>query len=132
MLNIGIHMQNSITLARTTPLALHPSLAAVRLMRSRILKDFYSDEANDARPRIFSMTASPIDAKTDVALAAHELETILHSRIATTQDMSLTNAVKKPDEHILSKIPARAASLSDKLFHSTSRTDANRFAYDSL
>lgn len=42
------------------------------------------------RPRIFGMTASPIDAKTDVVLAAQELETVLDSKIATTLDMSLT------------------------------------------
>ena len=47
------------------------------------------------------MTASPVDAKSDVVQAANELEILLHSRIATTQDMSLTEAVKKPTEHIL-------------------------------
>ena len=48
------------------------------------------------------MTASPIDAKSDVVQAASELESLLHSRIATTDDMSLSSdPVKKPSEHIL-------------------------------
>lgn len=47
------------------------------------------------------MTASPIDAKTDVAQAAEELESLLHCKIATSKDMSLTDAIKKPAEHIL-------------------------------
>ena len=54
------------------------------------------DEAS--RPRVFGMTASPIDAKTDVVQAANELESLLHSRIATTMDASLADAVKKPKE----------------------------------
>ena len=57
------------------------------------------DESN--RPRIFGMTASPIDAKSDVAQAANDLESLLHSRIATTMDASLTDAVKKPKEQVL-------------------------------
>ena len=47
------------------------------------------------------MTASPVDAKMDVMQAATELETILHSRIATTLDMSLVNPDKKTTEQTL-------------------------------
>lgn len=74
-----------------------------KLTINSILIDFYRAEEQSNRPRIFSMTASPIDAKVDVALAATELETVLDSKIATTEDMSLIDAVKKPDECVLSK-----------------------------
>lgn len=47
------------------------------------------------------MTASPIDAKTDVVQAGTELEDLLDSRIATTSNMSLAEAIKKPIEIIL-------------------------------
>lgn len=47
------------------------------------------------------MTASPIDAKMDVVQAASELECLLDSKIATTSDMSLTEAIKKPLEQIM-------------------------------
>ncbi|KXT03338.1 hypothetical protein AC578_3962 [Pseudocercospora eumusae] len=68
---------------------------------ARIIKDFYLEEEIHDRPRIFGMTASPIDAKTDVIQAAHELEALLDSKIATTSDMSLTNAIKKPKEEVM-------------------------------
>lgn len=69
---------------------------------SRIIKDYYlAEPAEENRPRIFGMTASPIDAKTDVAQAANELQSLLHSRIATTLNASLTDAVKKPKELVL-------------------------------
>lgn len=47
------------------------------------------------------MTASPIDAKADVVQAASELESLLDCRIATTSNMSLAEAIKKPSEIIL-------------------------------
>ncbi|RMY01225.1 hypothetical protein D0868_08600, partial [Hortaea werneckii] len=69
---------------------------------ARIIKDFYVTESDrSSRPRIFGMTASPIDAKADVARAVNELESLLHSQIATTDDMSLTEAIKKPVEKML-------------------------------
>ena len=72
---------------------------------ARIVKDFYIDEPEESRPRIFGMTASPIDAKTDVTQAASELESLLHCRIATSTHMSLAEAVKRPAEHILRYAP---------------------------
>ncbi|KAK4540519.1 hypothetical protein LTR36_009157 [Oleoguttula mirabilis] len=69
---------------------------------ARIIKDFYLTETDDLnRPRVFGMTASPIDAKADVVQAANELESLLHCHIATTDDMSLTEAIKKPSEQVL-------------------------------
>lgn len=47
------------------------------------------------------MTASPIDSKQDAVQAATELECLLDCKIATTQDMSLTEAIKKPEELVL-------------------------------
>lgn len=71
-------------------------------MDCRIVKDFYIAETDRAaRPRIFGMTASPIDAKTDVVQAASELEELLDCRIATTSDMSLADAIKKPNEQLI-------------------------------
>ncbi|KAK5165182.1 Dicer-like protein 1 [Saxophila tyrrhenica] len=81
---------------------------------ARIIKDFYFTADESLRPRVFGMTASPIDAKTDVTQAALELETLLHSRIATTDDMSFTAAVKRPAESIL-RYDALAQPFETKL-----------------
>ncbi|KAK6853137.1 hypothetical protein PG995_009949 [Apiospora arundinis] len=53
---------------------------------SVIIKDFYADaeKRNSQRPRIFGMTASPVDVKKgDILTGALELEGLLHSEIAT-------------------------------------------------
>lgn len=69
---------------------------------ARIIKDFYVHAPPGMeKPRVFGMTASPIDAKTDVWEAASELETLLDSKIATTTDMSFTEAVKRPEEAVI-------------------------------
>lgn len=49
-----------------------------------IIQQFYTPLKSSLRPRIFGMTASPVDAKEDVHLAAMGLEDMLQSRIATT------------------------------------------------
>ncbi|KAH8681172.1 RNase3 domain-containing protein [Xylariales sp. PMI_506] len=56
-----------------------------------ILKEFYAELKNDdcRRPRIMGMTASPVDANTDIALAAAQLECLLHSEIATVANPEL-------------------------------------------
>lgn len=82
---------------------------------ARILKDYYHSEDTDARPRIFGMTASPVDAKADVALAVSALEAILDSKIATTTDMSLQEAVKKPWEGVIS-YPALTTPVASEIF----------------
>lgn len=57
---------------------------------SRIFKDFYINSPDSTRlPKIFGMTASPVDSKTDVREAAAQLETLLHAQIATASDPSL-------------------------------------------
>lgn len=67
----------------------------------RIIKDFYISEPREVRPRVFGMTASPIDAKVDVIQAASELESLLDCKIATTDGLSLAEHIKRPDEEIL-------------------------------
>ncbi|KAK4982257.1 Dicer-like protein 1 [Elasticomyces elasticus] len=82
---------------------------------ARLIKDYYLAVTDDTkRPRIFGMTASPVDAKTDVAQAAKELETLLHSRIATTSDMTLlAKSIKRPDEEVAIYGPLRAPFETD-------------------
>ncbi|TQN73169.1 Dicer-like protein 1 [Colletotrichum shisoi] len=57
---------------------------------ARIIKDFYIKEpAKEMRPRILGMTASPVDAQTDIKIATAQLECLLHSEIATVSEESL-------------------------------------------
>lgn len=58
---------------------------------ARIIKDFYrNDTGKDfTLPKIFGMTASPVDARDNVKKAAEELEGLLHSQICTAEDPSL-------------------------------------------
>ncbi|CAK7207002.1 Dicer-like protein 1 [Sporothrix eucalyptigena] len=66
---------------------------------ARIIKDFYHHENGKEGcrlPKIFGMTASPVDARTNVTQAAQELEAMLHSEIATIAHNSLLNNISKP------------------------------------
>ncbi|KAL4796050.1 hypothetical protein BDV19DRAFT_398514 [Aspergillus venezuelensis] len=68
---------------------------------ARIIRDSYllADPLN--RPRIFGMTASPIDTKDDVAEGAMRLEKYLDSKIATASLLSsIHQFVKRPTEEI--------------------------------
>lgn len=57
---------------------------------ARIIKDFYiTHHEKGSLPKIFGMTASPVDARVDVRKAAAELEAILHAEICTASDTSL-------------------------------------------
>jgi endoribonuclease Dicer len=53
---------------------------------ARIIKDFYATEEESKRPRIFGMTASPVDTRTDVEKAATELEALLRCEITTVSN----------------------------------------------
>lgn len=79
---------------------------------ARIIKDYYADgQHKEVRlPRIFGMTASPVDALIDVRQAATELEGLLQSRIATTADPdALRRTVGKPKaENIVHYDPLHA------------------------
>ncbi|KAF2121559.1 dicer-like protein 1 [Lophiotrema nucula] len=70
---------------------------------ARLIKDYYLNDPDPRkRPRIFGMTASPVDAKVDVRQAALDLETLLHCRIATTSDTALLqNNISRPEEEIV-------------------------------
>ncbi|KAK9240273.1 hypothetical protein V1525DRAFT_395503 [Lipomyces kononenkoae] len=68
----------------------------------RIMKEFYRDLDPDDRPRVFGMTASPVDAKVDVHNAAQSLETAMDAEIRTTRNLALLRAgVARPKEHTL-------------------------------
>ncbi|RVX74286.1 hypothetical protein B0A52_02118 [Exophiala mesophila] len=55
---------------------------------ARIIRDYYL-KCSNPRPRIFGMTASPVDSKRDVAKVANDLEDMLQSKIVTTNDLSI-------------------------------------------
>ncbi|CAK7565274.1 MAG: Dicer-like protein 1 [Sporothrix epigloea] len=66
---------------------------------ARVMKDFYQDNGvkNGYRlPKVFGMTASPVDARTDVTQAAQELEALLHSEIASVAPSTLLDDISKP------------------------------------
>ncbi|KAI1153901.1 hypothetical protein F4825DRAFT_413296 [Nemania diffusa] len=69
---------------------------------ARIIKDFYAmlEIDNHKRPRILGMTASPVDAKTNVHVAVAKLEGLLHCEIATVNDPTVFSraAINKPTE----------------------------------
>jgi len=89
---------------------------------ARIIKDYYLAETKEeARPRIFGMTASPVDAKTDTIQAAHELETLLHSRIATANDLSFQEILKKKDERVMLYGPLKQPFETEFLSATTAR-----------
>ncbi|KIW63790.1 hypothetical protein PV04_08762 [Phialophora macrospora] len=55
---------------------------------SRIIRDYYLKWKGD-RPRIFGMTASPVDSRRDIAKVVSDLEALLQSKIVTTTDLSI-------------------------------------------
>jgi endoribonuclease Dicer len=73
---------------------------------ARIMKDYYTHEQDvSKRPRIFGMTASPVDVRglssDHIKEAASDLETLLHAKIATiTEDALVANSISRPKEII--------------------------------
>lgn len=68
---------------------------------ARIVKEFYAYTKKDKRPKIFGMTASPVDSNEDPVKAATELESVLDCRIATASDLSLLRLVtSRPSEAV--------------------------------
>lgn len=102
--------------------------AKKRHVYARIIKDFYISEPVEGRPKIFGMTASPVDASVDVVHAALELEHLLHSKITTTSDlMLLQSSVSRPKEEIATYSKLRApfqTELYNKLHRKYSKVDA--------
>ncbi|KAK8161000.1 hypothetical protein BKA80DRAFT_311181 [Phyllosticta citrichinensis] len=87
---------------------------------AKIIKDHYVPmEEKSRRPKIFGMTASPVDAKVDVGQAAMELERLLHAKIATTKNLDLLRkTISKPEEVVVRYDPLRKpfeTSLHEKL-----------------
>lgn len=80
---------------------------------ARIMKDYYVRELdNSKRPRIFGMTASPVDVRGQTVYhlqdMARELERLLHAKIATaTESMLASNNITKPDEEVVFYSPLR-------------------------
>ncbi|ETS82388.1 hypothetical protein PFICI_04264 [Pestalotiopsis fici W106-1] len=71
-----------------------------------IIKDFYLELGKDCQrlPRILGMTASPVDAKTDLAVGAAHLEALLQAEIATVDDPSLMRASCSEDGTALERV----------------------------
>ncbi|KAL8645832.1 MAG: hypothetical protein Q9210_006491 [Variospora velana] len=69
----------------------------------RIIKEYYMTENDDSkRPKVFGMTASPVDVRSNFTQAAKELEAMLHCQIATTADLALLRtSVSRPNESIV-------------------------------
>ncbi|KAL8687466.1 MAG: hypothetical protein Q9218_006367 [Villophora microphyllina] len=69
---------------------------------ARIIKDHYITETDlSRRPKVFGMTASPVDVRSNFTQAAKELEAMLHCQIATTADLALLrHSVSRPNEHV--------------------------------
>jgi endoribonuclease Dicer len=81
---------------------------------ARIIKDFYAQqEKHVVLPKIFGMTASPVDARVDVKKAAAELEAILHCQIATAADQSLLKYAATTTDSKLEQL-AKYAPLGPK------------------
>ena len=62
---------------------------------SRIIRDYYV-RSREPKPRLFSMTASPVDSKSNIQKVVEDLESLLHSKIVTTSDTSLLAYAHKP------------------------------------
>lgn len=101
-------------------LARHGIESVAYALSHRIIREFYLAESDKSkRPKIFGMTASPVDAKVDVRQAAkydsdpfrfrekhtykhRELEDLLHCQIATASDLALLQqSVTRPSEEVI-------------------------------
>ncbi|KAL3464231.1 hypothetical protein BJX64DRAFT_298527 [Aspergillus heterothallicus] len=66
---------------------------------ARIVRDSYHQVPPSKRPRIFGMTASPIDTKGDIIDEAMRLEELLNSKIATASELTqLHRFIQRPKE----------------------------------
>ncbi|KAL2829943.1 hypothetical protein BDW59DRAFT_141506 [Aspergillus cavernicola] len=68
---------------------------------ARIIRDSYFQAATSERPKIFGMTASPVDTKGDIVEAAMRLEELLDSKIATASELSqMHRFINRPIEEV--------------------------------
>ncbi|KAH7063345.1 type III restriction enzyme, res subunit family protein, partial [Macrophomina phaseolina] len=74
---------------------------------AKIISDYYIPTEDSKRPKVFGMTASPVDAKVDVVQAASsDLENFLHCRIATTANPDLLRkTISRPHEEVVEYAP---------------------------
>ncbi|KAH6663088.1 hypothetical protein B0J14DRAFT_609726 [Halenospora varia] len=87
---------------------------------ARIIKDFYAKAPKPSRPKIFGMTASPVDAKIDVRKAAAELEAVLHCEIATAADPSVFQTQITTKQEILATYSALRQQFETALYQQMS------------
>lgn len=84
---------------------------------ARIIKDFYAPgEKGGMLPKIFGMTASPVDARADVKRAAAELETLLHCEIATAKDGTLAGYTIASKQELLAKYATLGPKFETPLY----------------
>ena len=88
---------------------------------ARIILDFYAESKKSGLvvlPKIFGMTASPVDAKTDVKKAASELEGMLHCEIATPKDKNSLHGYGRvtSTQELFAKYPALGARFKTELY----------------
>ncbi|CAG8979867.1 hypothetical protein HYALB_00002640 [Hymenoscyphus albidus] len=84
---------------------------------ARIIMDHYAVMPQNARrPKIFGMTASPVDAKVSPRKAAEELEVLLHCEIATAHDTSLLQYTANKTEECLCRYESLPATFCTPLY----------------
>lgn len=93
---------------------------------SRIIKDFYTECPEHLRPKIFGMTASPVDSKTNVANAAIQLESLLHSHIVTASDPSLLQFAPQSKKEEIIEYQTLGAGFETELFQKIKSTLTDR------
>lgn len=95
---------------------------------ARIIKDFYAQvPKGTVLPKIFGMTASPVDARVDVRKAAAELEGILHAEICTTADPDLMRYTVSSSQEQIAKYEALKPKFQTSLYMAMhKRFESNR------
>jgi endoribonuclease Dicer len=91
------------------------------------MKEHYNQTPDTERPRIFGMTASPVDAKVSFIEASEQLERILHAKICTPRIKGTLSAlVPRPREEKMYYKPAQRTphtELFRKISAIASRSD---------
>ncbi|KIX04414.1 uncharacterized protein Z518_05282 [Rhinocladiella mackenziei CBS 650.93] len=81
---------------------------------SRIIRDYYLKWEEGSRPRIFGMTASPVDSKRDIEQVLEDLETLLQSKVVTTDDLSVFDFAPRAED-VIWKYPALQGEFDTEL-----------------
>ncbi|KAJ8102944.1 hypothetical protein POJ06DRAFT_246134 [Lipomyces tetrasporus] len=80
----------------------------------RIMTEFYRDLHPEDRPRVFGMTASPVDAKLGDRSAALALEAAMDGEIRTTRNLSLLRAgIARPVERVMYYNPSSHSEVTE-------------------